>query len=76
MSSRNEEQKNSKTILKEFIRSFLMPTLVGKSLVLYFGINYSLYPDEGYGYGLIASAGFTVCTLVLFAWKYRDHEEL
>ena len=32
------EFKKSKSMLKEFLRSFLMPTLIGKSLVLYFGI--------------------------------------
>ncbi|MBC7466331.1 MAG: hypothetical protein H7256_10095 [Bdellovibrio sp.] len=79
MKSKSEteiEFKKSKTTMKAFLRSFLMPTLIGKSLVLYFGINYSLSPDEGYGYGLAASIAFTFCSLVLFAWKYRNHEEL
>ncbi len=66
----------AKKTLKDFIKSFLMPTLVGKTLVLYFGINYSLYPDEGYGYGLAASIAFTVFGLCLLIWKYRDQEEL
>ncbi|MFZ3230357.1 MAG: hypothetical protein WA160_09140 [Pseudobdellovibrio sp.] len=70
------EQLPPKKILKEFIRSFLMPTLIGKSFVLYFGINYSLSPGEGYGYGLIISVAYTFLTLVWFAWKYRNHEEL
>ena len=69
-------EKPSKGVMKDFIRSFLMPTLFGKSLVLYFGINYSLHPDEGYGYGLIAAVVFTFCSLVAFGWKYRNHEEL
>lgn len=62
--------------LKDFIKSFLMPTLVGKTLVLYFGINYSIYPDEGYGYGLAASIAFTVFGLLMLVWKYRDQEEI
>ena len=66
----------SKVILKDFLRSFLMPTFVGKTLVLYFGLMYSNYPDEGYGYGLIASIAFTVVSLILFAWKYKDVEDL
>jgi hypothetical protein len=66
----------AKKTLKDFIKSFLMPTLVGKTLVLYFGINYSMYPDEGYGYGLIASIAFTVFGLLALIWKYRDQEEL
>lgn len=70
------EYKKTKSVMKDFIRSFLLPTLIGKSLVLYFGINYSLSPGEGYGYGLAAAIAFTLCSLCLFAWKYRNHEEL
>ncbi len=73
--SREVDQKAKKT-LKDFIKSFLMPTLVGKTLVLYFGINYSLSPDEGYGYGLAASIAFTVFGLLMLVWKYRNQEEL
>lgn len=62
--------------LSDFIRSFLMPTLIGKSFVLYFGLMYSNYPDEGYGYGLIFSAGFTLVSLCLFAYKYKDIEDI
>jgi hypothetical protein len=68
--------QNAKKTLKDFIKSFLMPTLVGKTLVLYFGINYSLSPDEGYGYGLAASIAFTVFGLLMLVWKYRNQEEL
>jgi hypothetical protein len=74
------DQKNidnqAKKTLKDFIKSFLMPTIVGKTLVLYFGINYSIYPDEGYGYGLAASIAFTALGLLMLVWKYRNHEEL
>lgn len=68
--------QNAKKTLKDFIKSFLMPTLVGKTLVLYFGINYSLSPDEGYGYGLAAAIAFTVFGLFKLVWKYRNQEEL
>lgn len=71
-----EKPKPSSPMLKDFLKSFLMPTLIGKSFILYFGINYSLSPGEGYGYGLIIAIAFTFCSLVLFAWKYRNHEEL
>ena len=66
----------AKKALKDFIKSFLMPTIVGKTLVLYFGINYSMYPDEGYGYGLAASIAFTAAGLLMLVWKYRNYEEL
>lgn len=67
---------SKKPKLAEFLKSFLMPTFVGKSLVLYFGLMYSNYPGEGYGYGLAASAGFTVVSLCLFAYKYKDVEDI
>ena len=67
---------NSKKVLKDFIVSFLMPTLIGKSFVLYFGIQYSNFPGEGYGYGLIISLLITFLNLIRFALKYKDHEEL
>lgn len=65
-----------KAILKDFLRSFLVPTLIGKAFVLYFGIRQAEYPDEGYGYGLAAAISFTVITLSLFVWKYRHYEDL
>ncbi len=65
----------TKSALKVFIRTFLVPTLVGKALVIFFGLNYSSYPGEGYGYGLVASLAFTFISLAAFAWKYRNQEE-
>lgn len=68
-----------KKILKDFIQSFLVPTLVGKAFVLYFGIKFSdTPPGEGQGYaiGLGIAITFTLVTLLLFAWKYKDHTEL
>lgn len=65
----------TRSALKVFLRTFLMPTLVGKSLVMFFGLNYSNHPGEGYGYGLAASLAFTFVTLVSFAWRYRNQEE-
>lgn len=71
-----QDKATPKKILTDFAKSFLVPTLIGKSFVLYFGINYSSYPDEGYGYGLIAAIAVTVGSLVAFAWKYRNVEDL
>lgn len=71
-----QAEKSSRRILFVFAKSFLVPTLIGKSLVLYFGINFSQYPGEGYGYGLAIAIAITVFSLVAFAWKYKDQEEL
>ena len=68
--------QNSNKILFDFIKSFLMPTLVGKGLILYFGLNYSEHPGEGYGIGLTLSVIFTLTMLSLFFWKYRNTEDI
>lgn len=62
--------------LKDFIFPFLVPTLIGKSLVLYFGLNYSEYPGEGYGYGLIITIAFTLTMMARFLWRFRDTEDV
>ena len=69
-------KEDSKKKLKDFLKSFLMPTIVGKTLVLYFGIHYSMYPGEGYGYGLIGAIAFTLFGLFKFLWKYKDQEDI
>lgn len=71
-----EEKAPSQKVLGQFIRAFLLPTLIGKLFILYFGLNYSEYPGEGYGIGLVISILFTVMMLGLFLWKYRHSEDL
>ena len=53
---------------------FLVPTLIGKLLLFYFGLMYTAYPGEGYGYALLASIVFTVTMVARFLWKYRDYD--
>jgi hypothetical protein len=53
----------------------LMPTLVGKILILYFGHKYSAHPGEGYGWWLIGTVMFTAATVSRFLWKYRNWTE-
>jgi hypothetical protein len=67
---------DKKTVLKDFILAFLVPTLVNKMFMLYFGLNYSEFPGEGYGYGLVASILFLIFSLVRLVWKYRNVEDL
>ena len=76
MKIENRPSAKEKKVLKDFLRSFLVPTLIGKGFILYFGIMLADNPDQGYGYGLTVAIIFTVTSLFLFAWKYRNHEEL
>jgi Mg2+ and Co2+ transporter CorA len=52
-----------------FLRIALVPMLITKAFILYFGINYSLYPGEGYGYGLAFFCAFTVISALIFIWR-------
>ncbi|MES2965125.1 MAG: hypothetical protein V4760_14665 [Bdellovibrionota bacterium] len=60
-----------------FLRIALVPLMVTKVLILYFGIHYSMYPGEGYGYGLAFFCAFTVISCLVFIWKQvrrRKHD--
>lgn len=43
--------------------------------MLYFGLNYSNHPGEGYGYGLAATLLFLGFTIGRFLWKYKDIQD-
>lgn len=66
---------NQSQVMKSFLRAFLIPTVFNKLLLLYFGLNYSQYPGEGYGYGLIASIIFLIFSLAYLIWKFRGIED-
>lgn len=59
--------------ISDLLMPFLFPTLVGKSLILYFGLNYSNEPGEGYGVGLVISILFTLTMIGRFLWKTRNY---
>lgn len=59
-----------------FLRTALVPTLVTKSFILFFGIMYTLYPGEGYGWGLLVSCLFTLATFCYFIWSQSGKEEI
>lgn len=42
---------------------------------MFFGLNYSQYPGEGYGYGLLLSVAFTVVMLLRFIWKHWHYSD-
>ncbi len=67
--------KSSNATLKDFLKTFLVPTLLNKAFMLYFGLNFSSHPNEGYGYGLVATILFLFFTVGRFLWKYKDVED-
>ncbi len=68
-----EKQDNS--TMKSFLRVLLLPLLINKLFMMYFGLNYSNYPGEGYGYGLVATICFLFFTIGRFLWKFKDIED-
>lgn len=87
MSSDSPETKSAQSKLLEspteprqlkmgdLLTSFLLPTLFGKTLILYFGLNYSEHPGEGYGVGLALSILFTLTMLGRFVWRFRHYKD-
>jgi hypothetical protein len=71
----NQSPSGNNSVLKDFLKVFLVPILVNKMFMLYFGVNYSNYPGRGYGYGLIGTILFLVFTCARFVWKYKDIED-
>lgn len=67
--------QNAHSVFKDFLKVLLIPVLINKMFMLYFGINYSNYPGEGYGYGLVATIFFLLYTCGNFIWKYRNIED-
>lgn len=69
-----QEQKSRKTFV-DFLKVFLLPMMINKFFLLYFGVNYSNYPGRGYGYGLILALITLAITIGSFLWKYRDIQD-
>lgn len=61
--------------LYRYAKAFLVPTLILKASILYFGLNYAMYPDEGYGWGLTAAISLSLFNFALFIFKNWDDEE-
>jgi hypothetical protein len=68
-------QEPDNKVFKDFLKVFIVPVLFNKMFMLYFGLNYSAHPGEGYGYGLLATIVFFIFTCARFIWKYRNVED-
>lgn len=70
-----KNQQKSSHVLKDFLKVLILPMLINKMFMLYFGLKYAEHPGEGYGYGLVATILFLFLTIGRFLWKYRDIED-
>ena len=70
-----KEKPHDHQTLKDFIKALLLPLLINKAFMMYFGLKYSENPGEGYGYGLIATIVVLVAGLARLIWKYKDIED-
>lgn len=70
----NEKVKKELS-LNFFIPAFIIPIIITKTAILYFGINWSNYPGEGYGYGFFATLLFAVLNFTFFLWRHRHYSE-
>jgi hypothetical protein len=68
-------KNDSNTVLIDFLKVFIIPLVINKMFMLYFGLNYSNHPGEGYGYGLVITIIFFLFTLGGLIWKYRNVED-
>lgn len=75
MSEKKQDDKKPNKVIIDFLKVLIIPMLVNKVFMMYFGLNYSNHPGEGYGYGLIATIIFLFITVGRFIWKYKDIED-
>ena len=70
------EPKNSgSATIRDFAKVFLVPTLLNKAFMVYFGLKFAENPGEGYGYGLIATVLFLLATMGFFLYRYWGIED-
>lgn len=70
-----EKKQNTPNALRDFLKALLVPLLINKAFMMYFGLKYSEHPGEGYGYGLVATIFVLVAGLARLIWKYKDVED-
>lgn len=64
-------QAPRKKVMHDFLMTLILPLTLNKFLMMYFGLNYSEFPGEGFGYGLVATLLFMVFMISRFLWRYR-----
>ena len=71
-SAESQENSEADPDAKQFlsyVRMLFVPTIFTKTLIMFFGLNYAMYPGEGYGYGLASAICLSVFTFSYFVWS-------
>lgn len=72
--SKSDPNQNQK--LAAYIRAFIVPTILLKVFLLYFGLNYSAHPGRGYGVGLLATIILSLINFGYFLYlNWNDTED-
>lgn len=67
--------KRTKIEKKDLFFTFLFPIIIGKMALVFFGLMYSAYPGDGWGYALSGFVALSLFFVVRFLWKYRDFDD-
>lgn len=70
-----DSEKKSQKMMRDFILTLVLPMLVNKVFMMYFGMHYAIYPGEGYGYGLATTIFVMLGILGYLIWKYRNYND-
>jgi hypothetical protein len=69
-----DDQTPKRILTRDLMSTFLFPFILGKMSLVYFGLMYTAYPGEGYGYGLAGTIVFSLSMVVRFLWRYRHYK--
>lgn len=67
--------KRTKIEARDLFFTLLFPILVGKVGLVFFGLMYSAYPGDGWGYALLGMIFVSLTLIVRFLWKYRHYDD-
>jgi putative effector of murein hydrolase len=71
----NSPKKSQEAKFFAYLKVFIVPTLILKMAILYFGLKYSQYPDEGYGWWLLAAVLLSLVNFGIFLYQNWDETE-
>jgi hypothetical protein len=60
---------------RDLFFTLLFPVIIGKMALVFFGLMYSAYPGDGWGYALSGFIILSLSLVVRFLWKYRHYDD-